>query len=44
LPNWCYSGCHKAIEEEDDQETLEKEIWKEKCEKQASCSAGGLGE
>jgi len=28
LPNKCYSGCHKATEEEDDRETLGKEIWR----------------
>jgi len=27
LTNKCYGGCHKATEEEDDQETLGKEIW-----------------
>jgi len=25
LPDKCYSGCHKATEEEDDRETLGKE-------------------
>jgi len=41
LPNKCYSGCHKATEEEDDQETLGKEIWRRKCRQLASGSAGG---
>jgi len=31
LPNKCYSGCHKATEEEDNRETpgrdLERETW-----------------
>jgi len=32
---------HKATEEEDDRETLGKEIWRRKCGLQASGSAGG---
>jgi len=39
MPNKCYSGCHKATEEENDQETLGKEIWSEKCGQWASASA-----
>jgi len=31
LPNKCYSRCHQATEEEDDRETLGKEIWRGKC-------------
>jgi len=41
LPNKCYSGYHKATEEEDDRETLGKEIWRGKCGQRASGSAGG---
>jgi len=41
LPNKCYSGCHEATEEEDDRETLGKEIWRRKCGQQASGLAGG---
>jgi len=41
LPNKCYSGCHKATEEEDDQETLGKEIWRKKCGQRTSGLAGG---
>jgi len=37
----CYSGCHKATEEEDDRETLGKKIWRGKCGQRASGSAGG---
>jgi len=37
----CYSGCHKDTEEEDDRETLGKEISKGKCVQRASGSAGG---
>jgi len=37
LTNKHYSGCHKATEEEDDQQTPEKEI----CGQPASGSAGG---
>jgi len=37
----CYSGCHKATEEEGDRETLGKEIWRGKCGQWASGSAGG---
>jgi len=40
LPNKCYSGCHKATEEEDDREALGKEIWRGTCGQQASGSAG----
>jgi len=42
LPNECYSGCHKATEEEDDRETLGKEIWRRKCGQRASGSAGRI--
>jgi len=31
LPNKYYSGCHKATEEDNDQETLGKELWRGKC-------------
>jgi len=41
LPNKCYSGCHKATEEEDNRETLGKEIWRGKCGHGASGLAGG---
>jgi len=41
LPNKCYSGCHEAIEEEDDRETLGNEIWRGKCGQRASGSAEG---
>jgi len=41
LPDKCYSGCHKTTEEEEDRETLGKEIWREKCGQPASGSAGG---
>jgi len=41
LPNKCYSGCHKATENDDNQETPGKEIWRGKCGQQASGSAGG---
>ena len=41
LPNKCYSGHHKAIEKEDDQETRGKEIWRGRCGHRASGSAGG---
>jgi len=41
LPNKCYSGCHKGIEEVDDRETLGKEIWREKCGQRALGLAGG---
>jgi len=41
LPNKCYSGCHKATEEEDDRETSGKEIWRGKCGQRASGLAGG---
>jgi len=41
LPNKCYSGCHKATEEEDDREILGKEIWRGKCGQWASDLAGG---
>ena len=41
LPNKCYSGHHKAIEKEDDQETRGKEIWRGRCGQRASGSAGG---
>jgi len=41
LRNKCYSGCHKATEEEDDRETLEKEIWRGKCGQRTSGLAGG---
>jgi len=41
LPDECYSGRHKATEEEDDRETLGKEIWRRKGGQQASGSAGG---
>jgi len=41
LPNKCYSGCHKATEEEDDRETPGKEIWGGKCGQRASGLAGG---
>jgi len=29
LPNKCYSGCHKATDEEDDRETLGRGMEKE---------------
>jgi len=41
LPSKCYSGCYKATEEEDNQKTLGKEIWRGKCGQWASGSAGG---
>jgi len=41
LPNKCYGGCHEATEEEDDRETLGKDIWRGKCGQRASGSAGG---
>jgi len=41
LPNKSYSGCHKDTGEEDDRETLGKEIWRGKCGQRASGSAGG---
>jgi len=41
LSNKCYSGCHKATEEEDDRETLGKEIWRGKCGQWASGLARG---
>jgi len=41
LPNKCYSGCHKATEEEDDRETPGKEIWRGICGQRASDLAGG---
>jgi len=34
-------GCHKATEEQDDRETLGKEIWRGNCGQQVSVSAGG---
>jgi len=40
LPNKCYSGCHKATEEKDDQKILGKEIWRGKFGQQASDLAG----
>jgi len=30
-PNRCYSGHHKATEEEDDQGIVGEEIWRKKC-------------
>jgi len=41
LPNKCYTGCHKTTEEEDDRETLGKEIWGGKCGQRTSGLAGG---
>jgi len=44
LSNKCYSGCHKATEEEeeeDDRETLGKEIWRGNCGQRALGIAGG---
>jgi len=35
-----FIGSHSATEEEDDRETLGKEIWRGKCGLQASGSAG----
>jgi len=40
-PNRCYSGHHKATEEEDDQGILGKEIWKKKWWQQDTSTAGG---
>jgi len=36
----CYSGRHTATEEEEDQETPGKEIWRRKCGQRASGIAG----
>ena len=36
-PNRCYSGHHKATEEEGDQGILGKEIWRKKCGQQDAC-------
>jgi len=36
LPNKCYSGCHKATEEDGNRETPGKESWRGKCGQQAS--------
>jgi len=41
LPNKRNSGHHKATEEEDVRETLEKEIWRGKCRYRASGLDGG---
>jgi len=42
LPNTCYSRCHKARENlEDNRETLGKKIWIGKCRQWASGLAGG---
>ena len=40
-PNRCYSGHHKATEEEDDQGILGEEIWRKKCGQQDTSTAGG---
>ena len=41
LTNKHYSGHHKATETEDDPGTLGEEIWRRKCGRQASGTAGG---
>ena len=41
LPSKHYSGHHKAAEEEGDPGTLEQEIWRRKCGRQASGTVGG---
>jgi len=40
-PNRCYSGHHKATEEEGDQRILGEEIWRKKCGQQDTGTAGG---
>jgi len=41
LPGKCYTGCYKATEEEDNRETLGKEIRRGKRGEQALSLAGG---
>ena len=40
-PNRCYSGHHKATEEEGDQGILGEEIWRKKCGQLDTSTAGG---
>jgi len=40
-PNRCYSGHHKATEEEGDQGILVEEIWRKKCGQQDTSTARG---
>ena len=41
LPSRCYSGQHKAADQEDDLGTPRREIWRKKCGQQVSDTAGG---
>ena len=41
LPSRCYSGYHKATDQEDDLGTPGREIWRKKCGQQVSDTAGG---